>query len=177
MPLELVRHDPLSGFKFRVHINDFGEIGFQKVSGLSEETEVVEYREGDDPSTARKLPGLTKYGNVTLSKGLGTDSTLVKWREQVANIGMSGLRSPDGQANFRKNVAITLMDKEGNAVRTWVLQAAWPAALNFSDLDAESGNVVIESLVLTHEGLLTERSSIPRFRGMVTSGGFSLPRT
>lgn len=151
-------HDPYRGFKFVVTIGGAGglAIGFKSVQGLSEETEVVEYREGSDPTTMKKLPGLTSYPNIVLSRGLSRSNFLLDWRRQVAHTGTGGGKGdgipPDG---FRRVVIIDLFDK-GNPfdkpVKRWNVFNAWPARLEISDLDAGSSDVVIETLELAHEG-------------------------
>lgn len=145
-------HDPYRGFKFRVLIGT-ERVGFQSVSGLSEETEVVEYREGTDPVTARKLPGLTSYPNIVLSRGLSKSRVLQDWRAQVgAHNGFADGVAPPG---FRRTVTIQLFDK-GNPfdkpVKEWEVYDAWPSRMEFSDLDAGGSDVVVESLELAHEG-------------------------
>jgi phage tail-like protein len=156
-----VKSDPFRGFKFRVDIQGFeGRAGFQKVSGLKEATEVVEYREGTDKVTQNKLPGLTTYDNVTLERGLADGHHFREWREQIVKIQQSGNKAPDGtlqplvaETGFRRDVTITLVDKGGRDVKQWDLAEAWPCALEYSDLDAMSSDVVVETLELCHEGI------------------------
>lgn len=165
-------HDPLRGFKFRVEIQPNGPgAGFSKVSGLREETEVVEYREGTDPVTVRKLPGLTSYGDVTLERGLSTDRSIISWREEIIRLSGTagaGANTPDGLlgADFRRNVKIRLYNKEGENIFTWTLRNAWPRSLEYTDLDAQASNVVVTRLVLAHEGLVPEPNT--SLMGVVT---------
>lgn len=144
--------DPLRNFKFRVTIAgaSFGNIGFSKVSGLTSEVEVIEYREGGDTITNRKFPGQVSFGNVTLERGLGFDSDLVEW--------LNGVFDPAGGPNQagaipRYNVTIAVVDKAGNIQREFKLKNAFPASREIGDLDASSNEVLIESLELAHEGL------------------------
>lgn len=146
------RADPLRGFRFKVQIEGFGEMGFQKCSGLKSETEIAEYREGDDASSTRKMPGLTGSSNVVLSRGVSPDKAVVNWYNQIYNPESSGLAG-DGGTDFRKPVTITMMDKDGSVVKTIELLEAWPAVLSYSDLDAESSDVLIETLELANEGI------------------------
>lgn len=144
------RVDPFRGFRFRVQIAGFPETGFTTVSGLNDETEPVEHREGDGPGRMRKLPGMTTYEDITLSKGKSRDNTIQRWRNQVAHaVRDGGLPDP----NFRRDVTIILLNHQGEAAKTWKIHDAWPRRLEHGDLDANSSDVLIESLVLTHEGL------------------------
>lgn len=162
MATDASAHDPYRGFKFKVLITDFpGEIGFQSVAGLSEETEVVEYREGNNPITMRKLPGLTSYENIVLTRGMANDRSILDWRKQVADGPAAKGASGDGvssERGFRREVTIQLFDKgdDNNPVKQWRVFLAWPARLEISDLDAGSSEVVIETMELAHEGLVQE---------------------
>ena len=93
------RDNPYLNFNFLVDIG-FGEnMGFSEVAIPSGEIEVIEYREGDDKlNTARKLPGLAKYPNVTLKRGITGRTDLFEWWKSVR----------DGQV-VRRNVTITLL--------------------------------------------------------------------
>ena len=151
-------HDPFRGFKFRLTIPGIpAEVGFQKVSGLKEATEVVEYREGQDPVHKRKLPGLTVYDPITLSRGISSDVSLLTWRAAVAKFG-SGGGFGDGvpPPEFRREVSINLYDKgdqNSKPSRQWKVYQAWPSELAVSDLNAEGSEILLESMVLVHEGL------------------------
>src|SRR5919109_441106 len=119
-------HDPFPGFDFVVEIDGIATAAFKEVSGLEGSIDVVEYREGADLSPAtRKLPGLVKFSNVTLKRGLTESRDLYQWWSAVA----SG--RPD-----RRNVAIILLERERNPVRRWLLRDAWPVRYAISSLDA-----------------------------------------
>lgn len=64
------RNDPYRTFNFLVEIDGVTAAGFSECSGLSTETEVIEYREGSDRGGVRKLSGLTKYSNIVLKRGI-----------------------------------------------------------------------------------------------------------
>jgi len=144
------RVDPFRGFRFRVQIPGFTESGFTKVGGLNDETEEVEYREGDGPGRMRKLPGLTKYDPIKLEKGKAADNTFQRWRNQVSQAVRDG-GLPD--AAFRKDVTIILLSHQNVPVKSWKIHDAWPSKLEHGDMDASSSDVMIETLTLVHEGL------------------------
>jgi len=175
--MAIATYDPLRSFKFHVTIvgQDVSsgiEIGFQKVSGLKESSDVVDYREGNMMVHKRKLPGLTNYEPITLTRGAApgtTASELFNWRALTARYndgedaasGLSslgdGVPAPvTGVGGFRRIVKIEVFDKgdpNDNAVRAWQVQKAWPSELSVSDLNAEASEVLIDTLVLQHEGL------------------------
>jgi hypothetical protein len=61
-------NDPLSGFNFLLETGGLLRAGFSEVTGLNSETDVVDYREGTDDITVRKLSGLKKFGMITLNR-------------------------------------------------------------------------------------------------------------
>ncbi len=81
------RFDPYKNFKFRVKWDGRYVAGVSKVSALKRTTEVVEHREGGDPSTGRKSPGRTKYEAITLERGVTHDTEFEKWANKVWNFG------------------------------------------------------------------------------------------
>jgi len=158
--LQTRTRDPLTGFRFRVIIDRVGKFGFSTISGLREETEVAEYREGTFPSTPIKIPGITTYDNVTFERGVGADDALNVWRRQIF-AAAARFGSSDGLADssFRKNIKIQLYSKGDNVTSgipsvEWQLLNAWPVALELSDFDASSSDVLIETLEVAHEGLV-----------------------
>ena len=139
------RKDPYRGFKFRVEIDGITRAGFREASGLDASNDSVDYRDGDDKtSTIRKLPGLKKFSNITLKRGVTDDIDLWKWRKQVM----------DGKIKeARKNGRIILLDDEGNDAAEWDFVEAWPTKWTGATFNATANEVAIDSLEITHEGL------------------------
>ena len=134
--------DPLQKFKFRVTIPGIpSQIGFQKVSGLSKEVNVVEYDESAFEYT-HKLPGKTKFGEVTMERGMFSDSSMLDQ--------MKVIQDPD----YRTTIIVQLMDRFGNVQRTWKLAEAWISKWEGSDLDATSDDVAIETITVQYEYML-----------------------
>jgi len=151
--------DPYRNFKFEVEIDGFARAGFSKVSGLKHTIEVTEYREGGENETPRKLPGQSKFDDITLERGMSTDSDFVDWIQQVFNldnaVGAQG--NAVGNEGFRRNVIVHLKDKAGDRVVKWTIFNAWPMEEGTADMDATSNDVLIASLVLTNEGIKKEK--------------------
>ena len=140
------RDNPYLNFNFLVDLGLGDEMGFSEVEVPSGEIEVIEYREGGDRvNSARKLPGLTKYPNVTLKRGITGRTDLFEWWKSVR----------DGQVQ-RRNVTITLLDEQRQAVLRWHLRDAFPVKLEGPTLNATGNEVAIETLELAHEGLEIE---------------------
>ena len=131
------RATPYGNFNFQVQFEGI-EAGFSEVSGLGSETEIIEYRNGNSPVFSTiKLPGLTKYGNVTLKRGLTGNLDLWEWRKAI----IAG--QPD-----RRDGRILLLDEAGTVVVTWKLFSCWPAKLMGPDLAASGNEIAIEVLEL-----------------------------
>lgn len=137
------RVDPYLGYNFLVEIDGITQAGFQEVSGLDVSTDSVDYREGADPSHARKLPGLTKYGNITLKRGITDSDELWKWRMTV----VSG-------KPVRKNGSIILLDSTGSEKLRWNFFMAWPSKWTGPSFNAGSASVAIETLEIIPEEIV-----------------------
>jgi phage tail-like protein len=137
------RNDPYSQFNFLIEIDGVLKAGFSECSGLTSDTNVIDYREGSDkPLTLRRLPGLIKYTNIVLKRGYTADTTLWQWRQNVIN----------GQIS-RTTGAIILLDDARNIALTWNFTAGWPVKLEGPALNGKTSEVAIETLEICHEGI------------------------
>lgn len=137
------RIDPFLAGNFRVAIDGISASSFSEVSGLDVSLDVVDYRAGNDSQNGvEKLPGLNKYSNVTLKRGLTSDLSLWTWTQNV----LKG-------TSDRRAVQITLLDQSDTPVLIWTLTNAWPCKWSGPVLAAMSSEVAIEALELSHEGL------------------------
>jgi phage tail-like protein len=136
---------PLPKFYFSVDIGDQQNLTFQEVSGLDAETQVIEYRAGDNKRFSTvTMPGIRKFGNVTLKKGVFVrDEKFWDWYSQIE---MNTIK--------RVPVVIRLLDEKGNASMVWTLQNAWPTKITSADLKADGNEVVVETLEIAHEGTI-----------------------
>jgi hypothetical protein len=100
------RFDPYKNFKFRVKWDGKYVAGVSKVGALKRSTEMVEHREGGDPSMSRKSPGRTKYEAVTLERGVTHDKEFEQWANKVWNHG-SALGSEVSLAEFLLGVRVS----------------------------------------------------------------------
>jgi phage tail-like protein len=139
----MARDDPYKNFNFVVEIDGISIAAFCEVSGLVSETEVIEYRNGSDKtSTVRKLPGLTRYANIVLKRGVTQDNQLWLWRKAIEQ------GTPD-----RRSGVIVLLDDERNPVRRWRFSEGWITKFDGPDLNAKGNDVAIETIEIAHEGL------------------------
>jgi phage tail-like protein len=136
------RRDPFRSFNFAVEIDGLARAGFRECSGLDASQDPIEYREGTDQLTARKLPGLNKFSNITLKWGMTDDTELWDWRKKA----MTGKVE-------RKNGSIVLLDDTGAEKMRWNFREAWPTKWTGPSFNATGNEVAIETLEIAHEGL------------------------
>ena len=138
------RTDPYRNFRFRVELDGIESAAFSEATIPDSSTDPVDYREGTDPTHQKKLSGLTKYGNVTLKKGITDNLELYDWRKSIEN---------SGAVNNRKNISLILVDEEGNDKSRWDIVESWPTKYDPSDFSAKGNEVLIETLEIVHEGI------------------------
>jgi phage tail-like protein len=146
------RFDPYKNFKFRVKWDGRYVAGVSKISPLKRTTEVVEHREGGDPSSPRKSPGLTKYEPITLERGVTHDVEFERWANKVWNFG-SGLGAEVSLKDFRKEIIIELYNEAGQLALAYKVFRCWVSEFTaMPELDANANAVAIQSLILQNEG-------------------------
>ena len=136
------RVDPFAQFNFLVKIDGVTRAGFTEVGGLTTEQDVIEYREGNQPPTVHKQPGLQKYANITLKRGFTTDDELWQWRKTTL----------DG-ATERRAGAIILLDEARVEKLRWNFVEGWICKWEGPALNSTTNEAAIESLEICHEGL------------------------
>ena len=149
--MAILRDLPYGNQHFRVDLGDGAEgaaAGFSQVVLPDISIDVIEYRNGNArESGTHKLPGLARYDNVILRRGIMGSLNLYEWINQVRN----------GDANARRSVTITLLSEDLTAVvLAWRLHRAWPVKYSFGDLNAKGTDVAMEELVLAYERLEME---------------------
>jgi phage tail-like protein len=138
------RKDPYKNHRFLVEIDGITQAGFREVTGITSTQDPIEYREGNEPPTVRKLPGLNKYGNVTLKTGISDSMELFNWSQQAR----------DGNIKqARKNMAVVVLDDTGATAKRWEFTSAWPTKFEGPTLNATANEVGIETLEIAHEGV------------------------
>lgn len=133
---------PHGRFRYKVEIDGLEAGGFSEVTGFDASIDVIEYREGDMVQTPMKVPGLKKYSNITLKKGLADSKVLYDWIIEGVN-----------RAVQRKTITITLLDETEAPAASWQVINAWPLKYTAPDFNATSSEIAVESLEIAHEGM------------------------
>ena len=134
---------PPVGFHFRVEFVNIGndnDIRFQSVGGLNVEYDVESFKEGGENRFEHKLPVRTKYPDLSLKRGMLTDSKVIKWC----------LDALQNRVFQPAEVNVTLLNEKHEPLKTWQIHRAWPKKWSVSDFNAQENSVVVETLELSY---------------------------
>jgi phage tail-like protein len=147
-----LRFDPYKNFKFRVKWDGRYVAGICKVSALKRTTDLVEHREGGDPSAGRKSPGKTKWDAITFERGVTHDPEFEKWANKVWNFG-GGLGAEVSLKDFRKDILLDVYNEAGQLVLSYKIYRCWVSEYQaLPDLDANANAIAIQHIKLENEG-------------------------
>jgi phage tail-like protein len=147
-----LRLNAYPNFMFRLKWDGRYVAGLSKCSALKRITEVIEHREGGDPSSPRKSPGRTKYEPLTLERGVTHDLEFERWANKVWNYG-SGLGSQVSLKDFRKEILIEMYNEAGQLVIAYKVYRCWVSEFQaLPDLDANANAVAIQHIKIENEG-------------------------
>jgi len=123
--------------------------GFSEISGLDIEIETVLFREGSSPvDSERKLPGLRKFSNITLKRGIVQgDNEFFEWinTKQAGNI-------------EKRDLTISMLDEQHQPAIIWKVKNAFPVKYSGPLLNASSSEIAMEAIEITHEGIEVEHN-------------------
>jgi phage tail-like protein len=141
-----IGEDAIAGYTFKIEIDGQVIAQFKEVGGLSSEVSVIEHRENNltGISILKKLPGLTKYGDITLKRGKTDNKTIWEWHKLVT----------EGKIDeARKNGSIVLYDYSNGEIARYNFVNAWPSKASIGSLQAGGNDVLMEEVTLVHEGV------------------------
>jgi len=137
---------PLYPYPVFHFIVDWGgtRVGFTEVTGLTQENQAIEYRDGSFPEySSIKMPGLRKFSNITLKRGVTkADNEFFGW---LSTVKLNQVQ--------RRDLVISLLNEEHQPVMTWKVHNAFPVKVEGPQLKASGNEVAIESIEIAHEGL------------------------
>jgi len=137
---------PMPKFRFEVDLGtELKGVAFQEVSGMDVENQIIEYRNSNSPLfSTEKMPGITKYGNITMKRGVFVnDNTFWNWHQQIV---MNTIK--------RSTVLIKLLDENGKVTMQWTLNNAWPTKITSTDLKSDGNEVAVDTIEIAHEQLI-----------------------
>lgn len=147
--------DPYRKFKFRIKVNNAVVAGLTKCSALTMSVESKEFRSGEMDSYKHKLPGMVSFEAITLEQGVTQDKTFEKWATTMGNyMGAKGTDAEKTPNDFRRDIDIEIFNLNNERVKAYRVYNCWVSKYTaVPDLDANSGDVMIQTLVLENEGI------------------------
>jgi phage tail-like protein len=137
------RDDPYGQYNFLVEIDSVTRAGFTEASGLTIDTDAMDYREGADKThNVRKLRGLTKYTNISLKRGYTQDKELWNWYKATINGSVE-----------RRSLEVALLNENRDEVLRWRVSEAWIAKMDMGPFNATTSEAAIETIELFNEGI------------------------
>lgn len=139
--------DPLVGAHFRIDVSGKATGYFTEVSGIGSETQVIEHKIMGVETTGmiRKIPGLLKWNDITLKRGITANMDFYAWRKEIESGKVDGARA---------SVTITMLDQAMTPVAEWTLDKAWPSKITGPSIKSDANEIGVEELVLCHEGII-----------------------
>jgi phage tail-like protein len=155
MPPRTSQFDPYRKFKFRIKINNLLVAGLTKCSALTVSVEAKEFRSGEMDSFKHKLPGMVSFEPITLEQGVTKDRTFETWATAMANyVGNKGTDAEKTPDDFRKDVDIEIYNLNNERVKAYRVYNCWASKYTaVPELDANSADVMIQTIVLENEGI------------------------
>jgi phage tail-like protein len=146
--MPVFREDPYAGYNFEVIVTGISDDGkavrgsFAEASGLEAAQDPIEYRNGSEDITVRKMPGLKKFTNITLKRGITGDLAFWNWIVE----GMNG-------TVVRTEGSILLLNENRQEVMRWNFKRGWPCKFTGPGLNAKNNEIAMETVEICHEGL------------------------
>ena len=142
------RRDPFAGYNFRLEIDGVEVAGFKEINGAETKTKVIEYSDGEGPNNGIiKRPGRTSYTNIIFKRGVSEGEELWEWYQEVI---------ADARDFERKEIAIHLLDDDGEPQKTYTCTEAWPCGYKIASLSATDDQVAVEEIEFAFEALTIE---------------------
>ncbi len=142
------RNHQIVGFHFRVFFFDLPneqevDIKFQSITGLEVQIEKETLKEGGENRFEHNIPGRRKYSPLTLKRGIlrPDDSGLSEWCQKAFQ---DLVITPLGR------IDIELLNEKHEILMQWELSHIWPVSWKVGELNAERGEVLIETLELNY---------------------------
>lgn len=149
-------------------------LGFSEIILPKQDIGEISYRENTDGYRFIKIPGLTRYEPVIFRRGVTSNRDLYDWFRQVndesallvtaGELSKDIKKGPKQSTNFRKDVIIEVLDREGQPVKGWYIFNAWPKSYKpGNDLSASVEEKLIEELTVTYEVFLELEGGLKGF--------------
>lgn len=130
--------------RFYIEMESELKASFSECSGVDVQVEKDVYFEGGVNEQQRVFLKQTKFGDITLKRGITDDLIFWDWLNKLFD---------PGKQIERRDISILLFNQAGETIQAWTLHGAVPVGWRTPTLKADSNNVAIEELILAYEGL------------------------
>ena len=147
--MAVVRDNPYAQFNFLVDLGtgaaEGAKAGFRECSEIGMSVDVIEYRNGNEKENGvRKLPGLARYPDVTLKRGIIGSVDLYQWLDEIRHV----------SASAHRTVTVQLLSEDRTSVvQEWRLLRAQIIKHTSGPFNAQRSEVAMEELTLAYERL------------------------
>jgi phage tail-like protein len=141
------------------------DVRFQSVSGLDSTIDTESVREGGENRFEHVIPVRRKYGPLILKRGLlkPADSALTRWLQDAFE---HEIIKP------LETVTIKLLNENhSTSLIYWTISNVWPRSWKIGELNAEDGKVLVETLELNFNRLVTDSAGETRKSESATVAG------
>jgi conserved hypothetical phage tail region protein len=148
------------GFHFAVHFSagDQGSVDmrFQSVSGLDSTIDIETIKEGGENRFEHTIPTRRKFGPLVLKRGLvgPLSSPVADWLKKTFEGEPFDLTTGKEAFQVIDTVIIDLLGEDHLPLMTWTVTNVWPKSWRIAELNAERGEVLIETLELNYNRLI-----------------------
>ena len=139
--------DPIIVHRFGLEVQQIESATFTKVSGFDNKTDIAETYQTDKVGKVyiQKHPANSKWGTITLERGIIADNSLWNWRMMVINGAIDAARA---------DATLTAYAPDGSIVMQYTLIRCWPAEYSGPSFDAKGAESGMEKVTLAHEGMI-----------------------
>lgn len=158
----MAEYYPITSFHFRVEFTSLNgdkyDMEFQSVSGLNAQIETESIKEGGENNFEHVVPTRRKYADLVLKRGVVNTkkgSALLDWIK-AAFAGMD-----EGRSVKPINLQVVLLNEAHNPLMVWEVIHAWPKSWKYSDLNADKGEILMETLELNYNRFTIKKELPP----------------
>ena len=134
------------GWSFGLEIDGIEIKEIQEIDGLKLEVDSIELKHNtpDGKYVNKMLPGRKKIGEISLTRGVTSDTGWHDWINLVFEGNM---------LTARKGGSVNIYDYMGNPVQSFKFTNGWAKSIEYSTMKAGDTSVLTEKLTIAHEGL------------------------
>ena len=145
--------DPFGNYYFSLEIDGTEVAHFMEFSGLKTSAEVFEIQEGGLNGQVHKLPGTSKFENLTLKYATSASQSLAEWRDTYLLDDYSSRPNTSG--------AIVMRNNAGDEIKRYSFTEIWPVSWEGPSMASSGSAIAVETLEVAYDGLFIDGGDAP----------------